>query len=217
MVLNWTATLLSGVAKQHHGLDLFGRDAFLLGRLLVTLGTFLEASAGSNEAVSLSAATLEVVKASPVHQHAEPFVRRGAVLAVAQAATALPPAAAASALLAQANPAQGNPKLLELMEWACAWLEEVEQDDSDNTCRQMAEAALKLHRHLQSLAALEVQNEARRHTLLDQGVLRVPEKSTTSLGISVQQAGNSNALDAIIIPKPAGGDFLLREVLPGKR
>ena len=85
VALQWTRALLAGVDKQHHGIDLFGRDAFLLGRLLGTLGSFLEASAGSRESVGLAAAALEVAKARPVQEHAEPFVRRGAILAAAGA------------------------------------------------------------------------------------------------------------------------------------
>ena len=38
MALGWAAALLREADRQHQGLDLFGRDAFLLGRLLVTLG-----------------------------------------------------------------------------------------------------------------------------------------------------------------------------------
>ena len=43
--------------RRHHGIDMFGRDAFLLGKLLTTLGAFLEASANSPQSVALAAAT----------------------------------------------------------------------------------------------------------------------------------------------------------------
>lgn len=38
VALPWAAALLRECDRQHQGIDLFGRDAFLLGRLLVTLG-----------------------------------------------------------------------------------------------------------------------------------------------------------------------------------
>ncbi len=38
VALSWAAVLLRNCDRQQHGIDLFGRDAFLLGRLLITLG-----------------------------------------------------------------------------------------------------------------------------------------------------------------------------------
>ncbi len=37
VVLHWAAGLLADCGKERHGVDLFGRDAWLLGRLLLTL------------------------------------------------------------------------------------------------------------------------------------------------------------------------------------
>jgi len=49
-----------------HGVDLFGRDALLLGRVLATLGTFAECAAGSAAALPLVAAVLELLMAPRV-------------------------------------------------------------------------------------------------------------------------------------------------------
>lgn len=38
VALSWAAALLRECDRPHHGIDLFGRDYFLLGRMLVTLG-----------------------------------------------------------------------------------------------------------------------------------------------------------------------------------
>ena len=121
VALKWAAALLRECDQPHHGVNLFGRDFFLLGKLLVTLGAlrvlgvcswlgllvdqrmpaaawasptapacspipgaFLEASTNSHEVVTLAAATLELVRAEAVHRHAEPYVRRAALLAGAQ-------------------------------------------------------------------------------------------------------------------------------------
>ncbi|KAK2080305.1 hypothetical protein QBZ16_000158 [Prototheca wickerhamii] len=201
VALQWTRALLAGVDKQHHGIDLFGRDAFLLGRLLGTLGSFLEASAGSRESVGLAAAALEVAKARPVQEHAEPFVRRGAILAAAQAAAALPPAAVASALAAAAAPERGDPTLLGLLEWCAAWLERVGREDADDVCRGMA-----------ARGALELRGEARRNSLLEHGVLRMPAAGRGAGPIGL----GSSEEPQILLPRPAAqaADIRIREVLP---
>lgn len=51
VALKWASALLTGVEKQHQGIDLFGRDAFVLGRLLSTLG---EQSGGTGRGVVLA-------------------------------------------------------------------------------------------------------------------------------------------------------------------
>ncbi|KAL6767586.1 hypothetical protein ACKKBF_B35845 [Auxenochlorella protothecoides x Auxenochlorella symbiontica] len=173
VALQWASVLLGGVDKQHHGIDLFGRDAFLLGRLLTTLGTFLEATAGHVESAGLTAATLELVRCEAVHAHAEPYVRRAAVLAVAQAVTSLPPGILARAMLSTTS-APGDSMLVHQLEWAGAWLDEVHGRDSDDTCRGMAEATQKLRAHLAGQAALELRGAAGASSLLEHGVLHLP-------------------------------------------
>lgn len=49
-----------------HGVDMFGRDALVLGRVLTTLGTFTECAARSPAALPLVAAVLELLAAPQV-------------------------------------------------------------------------------------------------------------------------------------------------------
>lgn len=42
IALRWASSLLLSCDAPRHGIDLFGRDSLLLGRLLTTLGTFME-------------------------------------------------------------------------------------------------------------------------------------------------------------------------------
>ena len=41
VALKWAAELLKGSNQVRHGVDLFGRDALVLGRLLITLVSML--------------------------------------------------------------------------------------------------------------------------------------------------------------------------------
>lgn len=147
VALSWAVALLRDCDRQQQGVDLFGRDAFLLGRLLATLGamclggraramnygpgqesqacpepgarwvpcpkaaksssrpqsrqsplsdvplsshalppagTFMECCSGAPQSLPLAAAVVELVRAERVHAHPEPYVRRAALLAVAQ-------------------------------------------------------------------------------------------------------------------------------------
>ena len=48
MALSWAATLLRECDLERQGIDLFGRDSFLLGRLLITLGVLCMACAAQH-------------------------------------------------------------------------------------------------------------------------------------------------------------------------
>ncbi len=76
MALPWTLGLLRECHVRKHGVDLFGRDTAVLGRLLTTLGGFAEAAAQSLAAAPVAGALLELLRAPAVHAHAEPYVRR---------------------------------------------------------------------------------------------------------------------------------------------
>ncbi len=52
------------VAK--HGVDLFGRDCLVLGRLLATLAGFAECASGTPASVPLASATMELLRAPQV-------------------------------------------------------------------------------------------------------------------------------------------------------
>lgn len=71
VAIRWTSMLLRDCDVNHHGIDLFGRDSLLLGRLLTVLGSFVEAAAATPAAVPLAAGLLEVLRANEVSGHKE--------------------------------------------------------------------------------------------------------------------------------------------------
>lgn len=71
VALRWTAALLQQCDVKQQGVDLFGRDSLLLGRLLTVLGSFVEAAAETPAAVPLCAGLLELLKAQDVSGHKE--------------------------------------------------------------------------------------------------------------------------------------------------
>eukprot|EP00887_Chlorella_sp_A99_P006750 scaffold3.g6750.t1 len=147
VALKWAAALLKECDRRHHGIDMFGRDAFLLGKLLTTLGAFLEASAHSPQAAALAAATVEFLRAERVHAHPEPFVM-----------AAVPPAQLASAMLPGVGGGDArDAALLSRLEWLRDWTGQVSASDSDATCRSMAAACQRLQASLAAgaMAALE--------------------------------------------------------------
>jgi telomere length regulation protein len=71
VAVRWASLLLQECDVRKHGVDLFGRDSLLLGRLLTVLGAFVEAAAATPAALPLSAGLLELVKAPQVSGHKE--------------------------------------------------------------------------------------------------------------------------------------------------
>jgi telomere length regulation protein len=71
VAVRWAAALLQQCDVKQQGVDLFGRDSLLLGRLLTVLGTFVEAAAETPAAVPLCAGLLELLKAKEVSAHHE--------------------------------------------------------------------------------------------------------------------------------------------------
>lgn len=65
IALKWAAALLRHCDEPQHGIDLLGRDSFLLGKLLVTLGEC--AGPGEGRRVGVLAITLCLGSASQVH------------------------------------------------------------------------------------------------------------------------------------------------------
>ncbi|KAL4458913.1 hypothetical protein ABPG75_013778 [Micractinium tetrahymenae] len=170
IALKWAAALLRHCDEPQHGIDLLGRDSFLLGKLLVTLGAFLEASAQSAEAATLAAATLELMRCGRVHNHPEPYVRRAALLTAGQVLAAVPPARLATAMLGAAAGGGGggglsaaaaardatDDALVTRLEWLRKWTEGMAAGDTDDSCRMMADGVRKLQASLAAgaLAAL---------------------------------------------------------------
>jgi telomere length regulation protein len=71
VAVRWASLLLQECDVRKHGVDLFGRDSLLLGRLLTVLGAFVEAAAATPAALPLSAGLLELLKAPQVSGHKE--------------------------------------------------------------------------------------------------------------------------------------------------
>ncbi|KAA6428351.1 MAG: hypothetical protein FRX49_01946 [Trebouxia sp. A1-2] len=84
VALPWAAALLKDCDVERHGVDLFNRDPLLLGRLLITLGIFVECAGAAPIAAQLAACVLELVRSPGVQGHPQPYVRRSALLAAAQ-------------------------------------------------------------------------------------------------------------------------------------
>lgn len=162
IALKWAAALLKECDVRRHGVDLFGRDYFILGRLLATLGTFLEASQQSLEAAPLAAAIIELIKGQNVHDNEEPYVRRAALMAASHACMAVPPGAVSISLLSSnvssasmglssvaksqsLSSSSSSVALVERLEWLRGWAEDTAENDSDDTCRMMAAACRGLH------------------------------------------------------------------------
>ncbi|WIA12879.1 hypothetical protein OEZ85_006500 [Tetradesmus obliquus] len=139
-----------------HGVDLFGRDSLLLGRLLTVLGAFVEAAAATPAALPLSAGLLELVKAPQVSGHKEVFVRRAALVAASQVVRHLPPARLAGALVGRQQDAQ-DAVLVERLQWLTSWAQAVAAGDVDEHCRVLAAGCVAWHVELAegAMAALE--------------------------------------------------------------
>ena len=64
--MQWFQALLTDCEAPRHGVDLFGRDSLLLGRLLATLGRFVVAAAPASVTAQLASATIELLRAPQV-------------------------------------------------------------------------------------------------------------------------------------------------------
>lgn len=162
VAIKWAAALLRDADIQMHGIDLLGRDHFLLGKLLLTLGSFLEFSRHSLEAIPLSAAVLQIIKSPKVHDSDEPYVRRTVLMTSAQVLMALPSAAVSSAILDKKTDGGVQSKGGQLsiyseevsngLTWILKWFDKTIKSDSDGSCRELAAACKGLHDALTSEA-----------------------------------------------------------------
>ena len=162
VALRWAAALLRSCDQPRHGVDLFGRDALLLGRLLATLGTFMECAKDAPPAAPLAAGLLELLRAPEVHAHAEAYVRRCALAAAAQVAACLPAARLAGAAVGGGRGDAADEALVGRLEWMRGWAAEAAARDPDESCRLLAAGAAALHARLASeaLAAAEALPDA---------------------------------------------------------
>ncbi|KAJ9510510.1 hypothetical protein QJQ45_015967, partial [Haematococcus lacustris] len=106
LALRWAHGLVTRVDRVSHGVDLLGRDALLLCRLLAALGCFAECASEGPAAGPLAAVLLELLAAPQVHGHPDVAVRRGVLLAAGHALAALPGPRLAAALMGAGPPGQ---------------------------------------------------------------------------------------------------------------
>ncbi|KAL6757602.1 hypothetical protein V8C86DRAFT_3135239 [Haematococcus lacustris] len=207
LALRWAHGLVTRVDRVSHGVDLLGRDALLLCRLLAALGCFAECASEGPAAGPLAAVLLELLAAPQVHGHPDVAVRRGVLLAAGHALAALPGPRLAAALMGAGPPGQhqgiaglavhdaSDAVLVTRLQWLQAWLNETRNDDGDATCRTMASACLDL----QGALAAEAFN-----ALMSQPEQAWPE----------QLAGSSRGLERRRFPQPrevgVGAGSLLR-------
>lgn len=69
VALQWFQALLTDCDAARHGVDLFGRDSLLLGRLLATLGRFVVAAAPAPVTAHLASATIELLRTQQVPEY----------------------------------------------------------------------------------------------------------------------------------------------------
>ncbi|KAF8067273.1 Telo2 [Scenedesmus sp. PABB004] len=156
VAVRWASALLKECDVRHHGIDLFGRDALLLGRLLTVLGTFVEAAGETPAAVPLAAGLLEVLRAGEVSGHKEVFVRRAVLVAASQVVRHLPPARLAGAMVGRESDATDR-VLVERLQWLLGWARATAAGDADEHCRLLAAGCVAWQVELSegAMAALE--------------------------------------------------------------
>ena len=132
--LPWATALLARCDVESHGMDLFGRDTALLGRLLTTLAALAAAAAPAREGALVAAALLQLALSPAVADSPAPYVRRCALAATAAAAASLRPAAV-----------EGDDGLARSLRSARAWAARVAAADTDPGCRSLAIAAEAAH------------------------------------------------------------------------
>lgn len=155
ILLDWSAKLLSHCDRPQHGIDLFGKDTYLLGCLLCTLGNFLETLSGSQEALFLGTAVLKLVETRDVRSNAETFVRRAALAAAAQSFTSVPSSSICTVVAEKLVGTSDGPlvgqhiaatmkEFVKLMDVMSTWFEDVYTNDIDSTCQKLGQGGLRL-------------------------------------------------------------------------
>eukprot|EP00775_Hariotina_reticulata_P002036 gene2036-2358_t len=156
VAIRWASMLLQECDVRKHGIDLFGRDSLLLGRLLTVLGAFVEAAAATPAVVPLAAGLLELLKAEQVSGHLEVYVRRCGLVAASQVVRHLPPARLAGAMLWQTSDIHDQ-VLVGHLQWLMSWTKSVAAVDVDEQCRMLAAGCIAWHAELagSAMAAIE--------------------------------------------------------------
>ena len=155
VLLDWSAKLLMRCDKQQHGIDLFGKDSYLLGCLLCTLGNFMEILSGTQEALYLATAVLKLALSDSVRNNKEVFVRRSALAATAQSISSVPASSICVGVadiligiengpLASQHVSLTAKEFISLMNRVNSWLKNIQENDIDSTCKKLGHGGVKL-------------------------------------------------------------------------
>eukprot|EP00890_Picochlorum_soloecismus_P000404 jgi/Picsp_1/1364/NSC_04843-R1_telomere length regulation protein tel2 homolog len=205
ILLEWTTLLLQDCSLPRHGLDLFGRDSYLLGCLLCTLGTFVHTIAGSPESLYLSIAVLQLIQADSVRNNVEIFARRAALAAASQAIMSVPVPAVANAI--SSNILEGNSRtnpnessdpvntFLQLAWETNDWFGRIAKTDIDETCQKLGHGGSHLFQSL-TCEALEYKAKevAGGGLLSSQGTRDLQFKATKSIKVPSEGGRNVDLL-----------------------
>ena len=175
ILLEWSAKLLASCDKNSHGIDLFGKDTYLLGCFICTLGNFLEACSGTQEALYLGTAVLRLIQSDVIQHHQEVFVRRSALAASAQAISSVPLScvctnlaesmlgisSSSDALISSNHMDITSREFLALMADASKWFKVVSESDIDSTCQKLGQGASR-YVELLTLDALDAYSKQAR-------------------------------------------------------
>jgi hypothetical protein len=164
VILEWSSKLLSLCDKPRHGIDMFGKDTYLLGCFICTLGNFLESLQGLQEALYLGTAVLRLVLSDKVRNNPETFVRRSALAAAARSISSVP-ASSVCASITEDMALTGNGKgramgtvtsreFSGLLVPAKSWFQSIANDCDDSTSKMLAQGCSQ-HLQLLVLDAIE--------------------------------------------------------------
>ncbi len=172
ILLEWSSKLLLQCDKQQHGIDLFGKDTYLLGCLLCTLGNFMEILSGTQEALYLGTAVLKLALSDSVRNNAEVFVRRSALAATAQSISSVPTSSICVGVagtfvgltdgyLAETGVSATAKEFICLMNKLHTWFKSVEENEIDTTCQKLGQGGVRLVELLRMDALDEYSKQSR--------------------------------------------------------
>lgn len=154
----WTTSLLQECDIIKHCVDLFGKQHMVLGKLLVTLGTFVHSVSQTSTSEQLALAILELIASPSIHQHQQPHVRRSALIAAFQIVSGLSPSIVASASLGKSSGSPTDIVLANRLGWLENFAVATAKSDTDGTCRQLAEGCIEKQKEVASKAMEFLQN-----------------------------------------------------------
>lgn len=142
--------LMRDFDARKHGVDFLGIDFLVLGRLITTLGLFVECSSVSQATGPLSRLLLDLMRA--VGSHKQPFVRRSVLAAGCSILVSLPTAA----ILPKSGGSSADDELFGRLHWLQKYATSAFQEDEDEECRMAGAACIQLFNQLGEKAKKEL-------------------------------------------------------------